>query len=1214
VSAGPNQTANEAAMVHFQGTASGNGRLSYSWTFGDGGTAMGTLTPSHFYYNQGSYTATLTVTSTNGQHGTANAVVTVKDVAPTVTIGGPYTGSAKAPVSFTASASSPSPVDQTAGFTYQWQFGDGTSGSGSSPSHSYALDGIYTVNVTATDKDGAQGRASTSVKVYPVASVGSNLTGNEGSTFNFQGSAIGGSLSDHWDFGDGSTADGTLTPSHVYVNPGSYTATLTVTDSAGLSSSSSLAVTVNDLPPTVTLSAPASGTAGTLVSFTASASSSSPVEQAAGFGYQWQFGDGTTGSGSSPSHAYALDGIYTVTVTATDVDGAQGTASRVVNINPSISIAPVSAVNAGSTLTFRGTAVGSNSFTYAWNFGDGTTASGTLSPAHVYQNPGTYTAQLTATDALGMTGISSVTVTVVNSSSSTPTVSAGSPITVNAGSSASFSQATESGGTAPFAYSWNFGDGTQQSGSLNPSHTYANPGSYTATVTVTDANNLSSSTSVAVTVNDVAPTVTLSAPSSGTVGTAASFSASATDISPVVQAAGFTYNWNFGDGTTGTGASLTHTYTTAGIYAVSVTATDMDNAMSPAATAMLTIPSNTKPQTGTIYYIAPNTTSGIGTFSDPFGLPDLLNTATTPVTQGRALAILRPGDTLDFLGGTYHVSGTTNTGYYASQLISPTVSGTASAPITLQAYPGQTVTVIMDAGIQPIFGSIGPVLNYVRFLGFTVDCGNGPLVSGYPTSPPAFYISGTGNEVGYNEVVGIYVATGDNHDGIRIDSATSAWIHNNNIHGVTGGDNSTGIKMYGDAQSIIEDNYIHGCNVGIHDKSAGTVIANSPIYRRNWLTGNISWPFLGNGYGTQALFYIYDNVFDGSVVIGALNSNSQVYNNLVRCSAGQASGFDVASPGNFLAASLWNNIVLFGTSSGFAFADYQDTWASGPIAYMDYNVYDGAPTYDFGDYTAQQSTFTLAQFRAQGFETHASVVAADSMIFPNIANGDYTLASAYRTAGRYGDPVGPRYSINQIMNASRYGPGALNTGPSPSITQQPQNQTVSVGATTTFSVQVNGAGLFYQWLRSNDGGNSWVTIQGANSAAYTTPQVSTSDTSAVFQCLVSSVGGSVWSSTATLTVTAAATPAAAPSIMMLPSNPVAAASPTAAFTRVAGGTTPTVATPALISTVQTLSVPTVGVLHLAVRAKTAPLITTVSAHPKPIPARWSKDWKPMHLA
>ena len=177
--------------------------------------------------------------------------------------------------------------------------------------------------------------------------------------------------------------------------------------------------------------------------------------------------------------------------------------------------------------------------------------------------------------------------------------------------------------------------------------------------------------------------------------------------------------------------------------------------------------------TGTTYYVSPSATSGSGTLANPFGLPDLLNADDSP---GRALTVLKPGDTLDFEAGNYHFNGLTYNGSWSTQLLGPTVSGTPTQPITLQAMPGATVNIFEDSGGQPVFGTEDPTLSYVRFIGFNVN----------PGPQDAFQIDGTGNEVAYCTIAGEYVATADNHDGIRIDSANAAWIHNNIITGVTG--------------------------------------------------------------------------------------------------------------------------------------------------------------------------------------------------------------------------------------------------------------------------------------------------------------------------------------------------------------------------------------------------------------------------------------------
>ena len=86
----------------------------------------------------------------------------------------------------------------------------------------------------------------------------------------------------------------------------------------------------------------------------------------------------------------------------------------------------------------------------------------------------------------------------------------------------------------------------------------------------------------------------------------------------------------------------------------------------------------------------------------------------------------------------------------------------------------------------------------------------------------------------------------------------------------------------------------------------------------------------------------------------------------------------------------------------------------------------------------------------------------------------------------------------------------------PTITTQPASQTVSLGATATFTVAAAGTGLSYQWYKN---GNA---VSGATAASYTTPATTTADNGATFYVKVSNSAGSATSNTVTLTVTAAA--------------------------------------------------------------------------------------------
>jgi hypothetical protein len=118
----------------------------------------------------------------------------------------------------------------------------------------------------------------------------------------------------------------------------------------------------------------------------------------------------------------------------------------------------------------------------------------------------------------------------------------------------------------------------------------------------------------------------------------------------------------------------------------------------------------------------------------------------------------------------------------------------------------------------------------------------------------------------------------------------------------------------------------------------------------------------------------------------------------------------------------------------------------------------------------------------------------------------------------------------------------------PTITAQPQSQSVTVGSTATFSVVAAGtAPLSYQWLENG------TAIVGATSSSFTTPATVSGDSGSTFSVQVSNTAGSMVSNSATLTVTAASV---APTITTQPESQSVTVGAAAAFTVVASGTAP----------------------------------------------------------
>lgn len=491
------------------------------WDYGDGSPLDATWNPTHTYSTSGTYNVCSYITNSCGTDTLCTTV--------TVCLGNPV-------ASFTTSGTSAT-ISFTDGTTnlptsWAWDFGDGSPVDNTqNPSHTYSTSGTYNVCLIATNGCNISDTICQAVMVCVPPAAAFTASTNGGSV-SFSNSSTQG-ITWAWDFGDGSPVDTNASPTHVYTTNGTYNVCLVA---IGSCATDTICSTVTICLP-VTAAYTSVDNAGT-VSFTDGSTNATS--------WAWDFGDNSPiDNNQNPTHTYTANGTYNVCLIATSSCTADTICTTVTICLPVT--AGYTQTASGDTVWFNNTS--SNSTSWIWDFGDGSPLDTTQHPVHVYSTNGTYTVCVTA---------------MSNCDSATSCVS----ITVCMPATAGFTSGTPSGGTVSFidqstnttGWSWDFGDGSPIDNSPSPSHTYTTNGTYQVCLITT---NMCSADTVChdVTVCPQAVVATFS-PS----GNQQNYTFTNTSANAIG------YFWQFGDNTTSTAMSPTHTYAGTGLHIVCLSA------------------------------------------------------------------------------------------------------------------------------------------------------------------------------------------------------------------------------------------------------------------------------------------------------------------------------------------------------------------------------------------------------------------------------------------------------------------------------------------------------------------------------------------------------------------------------------------------------------------------------------------------------------------
>ena len=555
----------------------------YSWDFGDGSGVSSSNNPSYQYNNPGKYNVYFKITNNGTCHDSIlvkNAVIV--DSVPTIdSISPPSQKACTPPLSvnfkgYTKNASS-----------WFWDFGDGNTSALQNPVHKYTNSGVFDISLTAANASGcsATKTLSSAIAIQSPTPIILSDPGTMGCIpfhVKFTGILPGfRATSWNWSFGDslsphmGPSTSTDSTPSHVYIDTGSYWVVLAIKGPGGCIGKDSVKIMAGKKPHAAFTASPANACVKELVSFINTSNNDSIKADH----FFWGFGDLGTGSSSmsdslnpNVAHAYKAIGQYTVSLIA-ESQGCEDTLilKNYVKVNPPIAFFSFTPdVCTPTYIDFSDSSVGATS--WLWDFGDGTTST--------LQNPGhNFSLGQHSVSETAKNGPSGCT----NTFDSAITVSASSGFDFSTSIFATctsrqftftpyFNNAQISSG---YKIHWDFGDGVTSDSPVT-GHVYKDTGNFAIKLIV--KKNAGGCTDTVVHYQRLYAT-----------NTKALFTASATKLGCPPQLVNFydesvslvnqiiSWKWYFGDGSTSTLQNPSKVYEKAGKFNVALKVTDLQD-------------------------------------------------------------------------------------------------------------------------------------------------------------------------------------------------------------------------------------------------------------------------------------------------------------------------------------------------------------------------------------------------------------------------------------------------------------------------------------------------------------------------------------------------------------------------------------------------------------------------------------------------------------